>query len=36
VDEFLGLFPKVERKPFLDIDKSSLPGKTEVVLLELR
>ncbi|MCG9969395.1 MBL fold metallo-hydrolase [Pelotomaculum terephthalicicum JT] len=36
VDEFHGLFPKVERKTVLDVDKSSLPGKTEVVLLELR
>lgn len=36
VDEFLGLFPKVERLTILDIDKSLLPRKTEVVLLELK
>jgi len=36
VDEFLGLFSKVERRTVLDIDKSSLPAETEVVLLELR
>jgi len=36
VDEFLGLFSNVERQTVLDIDKSSLPGKTKVVLLELR
>jgi len=36
VDEFLSLFPKVEKQSVLDIGKSSLTGKTEVVLLELR
>jgi len=36
VDEFLGLFSNVEKQTVLDIDKSLLPGKTKVVLLELR